>query len=78
LFLGYEGLDDLIYRYYTKLNRFSSLPAIVKKPLTSLAYLLDPDRPDNLYNAAEGENFIGHLHTYLVKKPKKIIPNHRI
>ncbi|OGU60709.1 MAG: asparagine synthase (glutamine-hydrolyzing) [Ignavibacteria bacterium RIFOXYA12_FULL_35_25] len=57
LFLGYEGLNEIINSFYAKLNKFSNLPSFIKKSISSLAYKLEPDRPDNLFNAAHGREF---------------------
>lgn len=57
LFLGYEGLNDLINLFYQKLNRFSVLPSGIKKFISSFTYLINPDKSDYLFNAAYGREF---------------------
>lgn len=57
LFLGYEGLDEIINLFYKKLSKFSKLPSPIKKAISSIAYKFQSDRSDNLFNAAFGREF---------------------
>lgn len=74
LFLGYEGLDYTLQKHYSKLNRFSALPAFIKKPISNLAYSFNLINTDNLYNAAEGREYYWTLaHVYGEKSKMKLL-----
>lgn len=71
LFLGYEGLDDIIANYKGKLNKFSQLPSFIKKSISTFSYSLKPDKSDNLYNAAEGRELYWTLSNVFGEKSKQ-------
>lgn len=75
LFLGYEGLDETINSYYPKLDSFSKLPSFVKKPISSLSYALNSDKPDNIYNAAMGREYYWTLSNVFGEKSKRKLFN---
>lgn len=70
LFLGYEGLDVIINEYYSKLSKFSALPVIIKKTISNVTYALNSDKPDNLFNAANGREFYWTLTHVFGEKSK--------
>lgn len=70
LLLGYEGLNEIINSFYVKLDKFSSIPSFIKKPISSLAYVLKPDRPDNLFNATHKREYYWTLNHVFGEKSK--------
>lgn len=75
LFLGYEGLDEIINTFYSKLNKFAALPAFIRKSVSSLAYLLQNDRSDNLFNAARHREYYWTLSNVFGEHSKKQLFN---
>lgn len=76
LFLGYEGLNDIINHFFPRLKSFSSLPSPIRKSISSLAYTFQPSRSDNLLNAANKREFYWTLsHVFGEKEKQQLFVN---
>lgn len=75
LFLGYEGLNEMINHFFPRLKSFSSLPSTLRKSISIFAYALQPTRSDNLLNAANKREFYWTLSHVFGEKEKKLLFN---
>ena len=75
LFMGYEGLDEIVDNQYKKFRGFSSLPFFAKKPISSLVYNIFPDKTDIWNNAAYNREFFWSNNTVFGEKVKEQLLN---
>jgi len=76
LFLGYEGLDETINSYSTKMKNFSKLPSFIKESISNLYYTVETDKPDNLFNAAKNREYYWTLSNVFGEKSKQNLFQH--
>jgi asparagine synthase (glutamine-hydrolysing) len=73
LFLGYEGLDFILGRFYNKYKKFAKLPSPIKKSLSTFIYSIDSNKPDNLFNAAYSREYYWTMNIVFGEKSKQSI-----
>lgn len=76
LFLGYEGLDELINERFIRLNYFAQLPNFIKKSIYFFPFFVNSNRHDNLHNASLGREYYWTLtHVFVEKLKKRLLNN---
>ena len=75
LFMGYEGLDEIVDKQYFKFKNFSRLPLFAKKPITSLVYNIFPDKTDIWNNATYKREFFWSNNIVYGEKVKRHLLN---